>query len=217
MAKDINDYEKFLALDEEKQERIVNAAMKEFLVGYKKASTDNIVREAGISKGLLFHYFGTKEKLYRFLIDHSMKTVAHEYLDLINITQSDILDSIWQLSLLKQDLSNHYPVIFDFLACAYADETTKGTAIRDSLNTFMKTRDAIFAKVYAQADRSLFRDDIEPTIAINIINWTMQGYAQSIMSSVPSQEVGSLARENYDMFLKQFEQVLNTFRLTFYK
>ena len=48
--------EKFLKLDDEKRDRILNAAMKEFRYGYVKASTDIIVKEAGISKGLLFHY-----------------------------------------------------------------------------------------------------------------------------------------------------------------
>jgi len=48
--------EKFLKLDDEKKDRILNAAMKEFRYGYVKASTDIIVKEAGISKGLLFHY-----------------------------------------------------------------------------------------------------------------------------------------------------------------
>ena len=79
-----HDYEKFHAQDEEKQERIINAAMKEFLSGFKAAATDTIVREAGISKGLLFHYFGTKENLYNYLISHAVKTIKTEFLSLIN-------------------------------------------------------------------------------------------------------------------------------------
>ncbi|SHK34392.1 transcriptional regulator, TetR family [Anaerobranca californiensis DSM 14826] len=61
--------EKFYSLDEEKKNRIINAGLKEFgFHGYKNAKTDNIVQEAGISKGLLFHYFGTKKKFFEFWI-----------------------------------------------------------------------------------------------------------------------------------------------------
>ena len=53
--------EKFFDLKKEKQDRMINAALKAFaLSGYRHASTDDIVREAAISKGLLFHYFESK-------------------------------------------------------------------------------------------------------------------------------------------------------------
>ena len=52
--------EKFFDLKKEKQDRMINAALKVFaLNGYRHASTDDIVREAAISKGLLFHYLRT--------------------------------------------------------------------------------------------------------------------------------------------------------------
>ena len=94
--KEQSGYPKFHALDDDKRERIISAAMKEFLIGYKHASTDNIVREAGISKGLLFHYFGTKENLYRFLVEYVAETFTQEFLNVLNIRQPDILDSLWQ-------------------------------------------------------------------------------------------------------------------------
>ena len=48
--------DKFFDLKKEKQDRILNGALKIFaLNGYKNGSTDVIVKEAGISKGLLFH------------------------------------------------------------------------------------------------------------------------------------------------------------------
>ena len=44
--------EKFFDLKKEKQDRMINASLKVFAMnGYAHASTDDIVREAGISKG----------------------------------------------------------------------------------------------------------------------------------------------------------------------
>ena len=50
---------KFFDIKKEKQDRIINAALKIFAMqGYRHGSTDDIVKEAAISKGLLFHYYG---------------------------------------------------------------------------------------------------------------------------------------------------------------
>ena len=46
----------FLHHDDARKSRILEAALVEFAdKGYKKASTNTIVRETGVSKGLLFH------------------------------------------------------------------------------------------------------------------------------------------------------------------
>ncbi|MCL2217652.1 MAG: TetR/AcrR family transcriptional regulator [Defluviitaleaceae bacterium] len=210
------DFQKFQVLDEEKRERIINAAMKEFLSGYKKASTDNIVREAGISKGLLFHYFGTKERLHNFLTAYAIKTIQAEFLGLINVLQPDILDTIWQMSLLKRDVSRRYPDMFDFLTAAFVDAKTTGS-VTENLAKMVHMRERILAEAYANADKSLFRDDIDSEMAINIINWAFEGFAQSKMHAVGSDNPGAAARENYDEFLEEFQKMLNMLRKCFYK
>ena len=49
-------YESFENLPEDKKKRIIEASIEEFAKkGYEKASTNNIVKTAGISKGILFH------------------------------------------------------------------------------------------------------------------------------------------------------------------
>ena len=71
--------DKFFDLKKEKQDRMINAALKVFAGnGYEHASTDEIVKEAGISKGLLFHYFISKIGLYTFVYDYSVKYLLLE-------------------------------------------------------------------------------------------------------------------------------------------
>ena len=71
--------EKFFDLKKEKQDRIINAALRAFaLSGYMHASTDDIVKMAGISKGLIFHYFETKLGLYQFVYDYSIRVINLE-------------------------------------------------------------------------------------------------------------------------------------------
>jgi AcrR family transcriptional regulator len=66
--------EKFFELSKEKQDRILNAALKFFAAnGYHLALTDEIARTAGISKGLLFHYFKNKQELLQYSYEYSVR------------------------------------------------------------------------------------------------------------------------------------------------
>jgi len=59
--------DKFFSLPNEKQKIIIDAALRTFGAnGYKKASTNDIAFAAGVSKAMIFHYFGTK-KNYTFI------------------------------------------------------------------------------------------------------------------------------------------------------
>jgi len=204
---------KIMALEEDKRERILNAAMSEFLNGYKKASTDNIVREAGISKGLLFHYFGTKEKLYSFLVEYAVQIVQIEYIDLINVFQKDILDSIWQLSLLKQDLSRRFPTIFEFLTRVYVDD--KDCPAKTHIEQFQQIQAKMMKDIYSHIDMSLFRDDIAADKALELIMMMLNGYIQKTEAYV--REKGVFSGKSYDDFLDEFKQYLDIIRKCFYK
>lgn len=63
--------EKFFNLPKEKQQAILNAGYRVFSQNsYKKSPMSEIAAEAGISKGLLFHYFRNKKELYLYLWDN---------------------------------------------------------------------------------------------------------------------------------------------------
>lgn len=58
--------ETFFNLAEEKKEKIINAAKKEFKrVPLEQASIKNIVEDAGIARGSFYQYFESKEDLMR--------------------------------------------------------------------------------------------------------------------------------------------------------
>lgn len=60
----------FWALPKERQNEIINTAMSIFAkLGYKKASTNDIAQAIGVSKSMIFHYFGTKKQLYLYLVN----------------------------------------------------------------------------------------------------------------------------------------------------
>ena len=53
------------------KEKIINVALEEFAInGFKATSTNTICKKAKISKGLLYHYYESKEVLYLNVLQH---------------------------------------------------------------------------------------------------------------------------------------------------
>ena len=70
-------FEAFEKLSDDKKELILSSGMKECSQKpYKEASTDSITKACGISKGLLFHYFGSKKEFYFFCLERAMEKLT---------------------------------------------------------------------------------------------------------------------------------------------
>jgi len=55
---------------EDRREQIIDAALRAFAQkGYARTTNKDIAREAGITPGLIYHYFESKEALFRAIID----------------------------------------------------------------------------------------------------------------------------------------------------
>ncbi|MGL5381336.1 TetR/AcrR family transcriptional regulator [Clostridium sp.] len=53
------------------KDKIINVALEEFAInGFKATSTNSICKNAKISKGLLYHYYESKEVLYLNVLQH---------------------------------------------------------------------------------------------------------------------------------------------------
>ena len=108
--------EKFFDLKKERQNRIINASLQVFAkYGYEHASTDEIVKVAEVSKGLLFHYFINKKGLYLFLIDYSYRFMELEIKSEVHENESDFF--ALQLGILKGETSimRKYPYMKLFM------------------------------------------------------------------------------------------------------
>lgn len=72
----------FLNLAEEKKQRIMDAAINEFVTyTFRDASINRIIAEVGIAKGSFYQYFENKKDLYKYVLSVSA-TMKLEYLTL---------------------------------------------------------------------------------------------------------------------------------------
>lgn len=61
----------FQKLKESKKQRIIDAALDEFTMRpFNEASITNIVKQADISRGSFYQYFGNKENIYKYLVNY---------------------------------------------------------------------------------------------------------------------------------------------------
>ncbi len=82
-------------IPEDKKEAILKAALEEFATrGYEKASTNKIVEKAGVSKGLLFHYFGNKKGLFIYVYNYYFKFLKEELYMKVDTEERDILERV---------------------------------------------------------------------------------------------------------------------------
>lgn len=165
--------EKFFDLKKEKQDRIINAAMKVFaLEGYAHASTDEMVREAHISKGLLFHYFISKLSLYGFLYDYAVRFVTLELSRDVSNDETDYFVLQGQLLNAWADAMRQYPYIRLFLKRCDEERNEEALErIRDKRATFT----ALFAEIDSRSDDSAFRPGVDAGRVRAMVGYTLSG------------------------------------------
>lgn len=209
---DIKDH-KFLTMEKEKRERVINAALKEFSKGYMAANTDAIVNEAGISKGLIFHYFGSKRGLFLFLLRYALNIFDAEYETVIS-ENHDFLENIRIVSRVKADLSSRYPLVFGFMvkACFSLKEVFSEGVPCDLLDmTFMGMRQ-ICRK--SNNDKTLFKEGIDSEKAQNIIIWTINGLSDSLLRY--GDDIDAYKAHNSEL-VKEQEEYMQILRKILYR
>ena len=206
-------YSKFLNVDLEKQERIINAASKEFAQkGYDNASTNEIVKEAGISKGLLFHYFNNKKGLYLFIFDYLQEMFREKIYENINWNEKDLFIRYREIGLLKFELIKSYPETVNFIKVAYLEDSNEVKSdLEQRQNILIATA---YQKLFSDFDHSKFKENIDINKAIQIIFWSMEGFANQQQEKLRAL---SMDQVNPEETLVEMESYLDMLKEAFYK
>jgi TetR/AcrR family transcriptional regulator len=198
---------KFEQMDEEKRARIINAAISEFAKsGYDKGSTNVIVKEAEISKGLIFHYFGSKANLFLYLFNYCTELITTDLYEKVDLKNGDILDRIHDIIFKKVILLQKHPDIFEFVKTAYMESNLQ---IKDKI---MKKQQEITkeapVKFLSNIDFSYFKDglDIEKSMTV-------------IYSTLESVSMKEMDKDDFSVneVVKKVEDYLDFFKTLFYK
>ncbi len=172
---------KFFDLRKEKQDRMINGALKVFAMqGYHHASTDEIVKEAGISKGLLFHYFGSKIGLYQFVYDYSVKFVTLEMRACVDPLTADLFELMKQLEEAKMHVMKAYPHMQLFLHRAMAEQADEAIEATEEKRGIWV---AACENWYHQVDFSLLPYGVDGTKLRKMLELTIKGLMSEQLAS----------------------------------
>ena len=165
---------KFFDVKKEKQDAIINAALKVFAEnGYRKASTDVIVKEAGISKGLLFHYFISKQGVYEFIYDYSVKYMMLELTNAVNKKETDFFAIQRMIEACRTRVMKNYPYMQQFLSSSKYESHPDALNV---INSSEKSMEDTYNSIYKKVDMSRFPKDVDLKKVINMIGWMSDGY-----------------------------------------
>lgn len=208
--------EPFKKLAPEKQQQIIRAALKEFAnQGYDRASTNQIVKEAGIGKGMLFYYFKSKWDLYIYLFDYSLDVIREEFLNKIDRNIDDFIDLLSHISKVKFQFFLKNPEISSFF--------TSFVLVDHKLDELPDELKMKFSEVYREGNSLMFntkknlsflRDDIDKEKAYQLIVWTLRGYQQDFLEKFKGKRLIDLDMEE---MWKEFDEYLEILRICFYR
>ncbi|MCX8129655.1 MAG: TetR/AcrR family transcriptional regulator [Clostridia bacterium] len=174
-------YRNFENLPEDKRNKIISVSIEEFAQnGYEKASTNSIVKKAGISKGILFHYFGNKKSLYLYILDYVIDYYIKKFNSQYAFSTSDVFERLVERAKEKMKLAYEDPDMYKLVFEAFANTP-------DDIKPEVQGR---YAKIIAEQtplafkdlDFSKFRKGVDPKKAIELIVLSLEALGNKYLS-----------------------------------
>jgi AcrR family transcriptional regulator len=177
-------------LEGDKEERLFRAALSEFAgKGYALSSTNEITRAAGISKGLLFHYYGSKKALFLHVVERSIDFLMERFTAEGKPEESkDPFDWIMERSIVKMKLAAEQPEMYKLIFSAFAETPTELAA---EMGEIYRRLFALSASFLGRAfDPSLLREGVDPAKAMDLLHLFLDGWTNRYMETYKRQGLG---------------------------
>ncbi|MEZ0480754.1 TetR/AcrR family transcriptional regulator [Planococcus sp. SSTMD024] len=200
-------------MEESKQQAIRQAALAEFAAhGYEKASTNRIVKAAGIGKGMLFYYFTSKQELYEYLVKYSLEFIQSRYLDKVDAAERDLIERLTQLARLKMEAQAENEEVFQFSAVFLQEG--EAHLPQELAANIEEMKQAGYKLMYEGIDKSRFRKDSDPDKVFHLIRWSIDGYQQELLARLTGQKLADI---DFAPYWEEFYAYLAILKKSFYE
>jgi len=170
---------KFLSLPQEKQNKIVYSAMNLFgEVGYKKAYISEVAEQAGISKALIFHYFGNKKGLYSYLVYYTGKIIMTEAQHERDTAGKDFFDRAETTIRFRLSIKNRYPAMNNFMESVYNEDHPE--AASDAERLLAIATDMHSKVVFSDNEKSMLKNTVDPDHLVALV----EKYTEGVVSGL---------------------------------
>lgn len=201
--------DKFFSLPIEKQNTIIDAALSTFgTSGYKKTSIRDIAAAAGISKAMMFCYFGTKKALYLYLLELCGQTFKNTVDKKFDSTVTDFFDRIMLAADIEISVMKKHPMIPLFMNSVYFE---KDDEVKDDIQAiFTGSEGEQFRNriAFEGMDVSKFKEGVNPKLVMKMLTYFTYGY----MNMSPG-----IIQTDLDTLHKDFKDCINLLKNNFYK
>lgn len=171
----------FANLPPDRQQKIEDAAMEAFgQNGYKKTSVSDVAAAAGISKAMVFHYFGTKKQLYLHLTGTATRTVIEEVLCKFDPRVTDFFERLELAAALKQAALKRHPPIYSYLKSMYYEDDPE---VKNDVRAALRSEDnKRLASEYSLQgiDISKFKEGVDPRLVLTLLVRYSYGYLETM-------------------------------------
>lgn len=209
-------FESFEKLPNEKRRKIMDACVEEFSkFGYQKASTNAIVENAGISKGILFHYFGNKKRLFLYVLDYVSDDFYSKVKKCIGDSYTkDILERLKLFSIAKFEAASTVPQSYNELITRSFSSPPRDLEheIQERYIRYYSEGKGLY---FNDIDFSKFREDIDVEKTIEMIFFVLEGINQKYLKLFKGKE--SEIINDFEKITKEFDEYLDILRKSFYK
>lgn len=204
--------EKLQNIPEKRRTGLLNAALKEFTErGFDQASTNEIAKNTGISKSLMFHYVKNKQELFILVYDYFNQLIHEDYFRKLDLAQKDLFARLKQSYLLQIEILKKHPqaLLIDNL-----NRKTQSKEINEFLlNKKNQTGFNCSIDLFAAVATHEFRKDLDLEKAQKIILWTNQGLINECLVEL---QKNSPNKTDLAMITNRIDDYLDELKKLFY-
>ncbi|WP_044896077.1 TetR/AcrR family transcriptional regulator [Bacillus alveayuensis] len=215
-------YSAFEKQPQEKKDLIIKVSIEEFVKnGYEKTSTDVITRRAGISKGILFHYFKSKKNLYLYLVNYVKDLLTEKTMEALKqIKADDFFERVKKIVLMKQKVTAQYLQETQFIAQAF---TNPPVAVKKEMEEIIKKHyetyqedfmlEHVYIKDLIQTEK--LRDDISVDTVISMTMFIVEQLTNKYLALYKNKQFDIM--NNTESLIRELNDYLKIVKYGIYK
>lgn len=195
--------------ENEKVKRIIIAALEVFSNNdYDKASTNMIVKKAGVPRGVLYYYFKNKEELFEYLIYQTQEILVLELEKQVDLDDSDYLNRLKSIIIAKVITTSYLPFLAEF-----AEKVSKESLVDKYIDYISKTK--IIRKRFLEnhLDFSQLKEDVDVDMFKKMAYFSIGGEVKRL---IKEKGVGALRTEQ-DKIIDLIDKQIIFLKYHFYK
>ena len=179
--------ENFFKIRAEKQDHIIKAGFTVFgKQGYRKASVADIAKAAGITKGMITYYFGSKKTLYMYLVDLCQTSLLQGVREQLGSDVTNFFERFKAIMNLQLEAIRKYPGLLAFANSIYYETDPE---VVDDIKEAFADDDTLFNQLLLEEiDLSGFKPGFDPRLVCKFILWAGEGFTSELFEKTDSEE-----------------------------